>query len=55
MDIAPAHPIPGRLGAKIDAHLAEMNAGGWDIGFKCQPANSPDCNILDLAFFRTIQ
>jgi hypothetical protein len=51
----PAHPIPGRLGAKIDAPLAEMNAGGWDIGFVCQPANSPDCNTFKLAFFHTIQ
>ena len=32
-----------------------MNAGGWDIGFVHQPANSPDCNTLDLAFFRAIQ
>ena len=32
-----------------------MNADGWDIGFKCQPANSPDCNMLNLAFFRAIQ
>ena len=32
-----------------------MNAAGWDIGFFHQPANSPDCNTLDLAFFRAIQ
>ena len=43
------------MGAKIDARLVEMNAGGWDIGFFHQPANSPDCNTLDLAFFRAIQ
>ena len=55
LDITPAHPIAGKLGAKIDARLAEMNAGGWDISFVHQPANSPDCNTLDLAFFRTIQ
>jgi hypothetical protein len=55
MDNAPAHPIVGKMGAMIDARLAEMNAGGWDIGFETQPANSPDCNTLDLAFFRAIQ
>jgi hypothetical protein len=43
------------LRAKIDALLAEMNTGGWDIGFVHEPANSPDCNTLDLAFFRAIQ
>ena len=55
LDNAPAHPVAGKLGAKIDARLAEMNAGGWDISFVHQPANSPDCNTLDLAFFRAIQ
>ncbi len=55
LDNAPAHPIAGKLGAKIDFSLAEMNAGGWDIGFVHQPANSPDCNTLDLAFFQAIQ
>ena len=55
LDSTPAHPIVEQLGAKIDAHLAEMNAGGWDISFVHQPANSPDCNTLNLAFFRTIQ
>ena len=28
LDNAPAHPIAVKLGAKIDAHLAEMNTGG---------------------------
>jgi hypothetical protein len=51
----PTHPIPGRLGAKIDACLAEMNTGGWDIGFQWQPAYSPDFNTLDQTFFCTIQ
>ena len=55
IDNSPAHPIVGRMGAMIDARLVEMNAGGWDIGFENQPANSPDCNTLDLAFFRAIQ
>jgi hypothetical protein len=55
LDNAPAHPIAGKLGAKIDARLAEMSAGGWDISFIHQPAKSPDCNTLDLAFFRAIQ
>ncbi len=42
LDNAPAHPILGRLGAKIDTRLAEMNTGRWDIGFECQPTNSPE-------------
>ena len=37
------------------AQRSDMNAGGWDISFVHQPANSPDCNTLNLAFFRTIQ
>jgi hypothetical protein len=28
---------------------------GFDIRLTCQPANSPDFNILDLGFFRSIQ
>jgi hypothetical protein len=55
LDNAPAHPVVGKLGAKIDACLAEMNTGGWDISIIHQPANSPDCNTLDLAFFCAIQ
>jgi hypothetical protein len=55
LDNASSHPIAGKLGAKLDARLAEMNAGGWVISFVHQPANSPDCNNLDLAFFRAIQ
>ena len=55
LDNTPAHPILGKLGAKIDAHLAQMNAGGWDIGFIHQPVNSPDCNTLDLVFFHAMQ
>ena len=55
LDNAPAHPAAGKMGAKIDARLAEMNAGRWDIGFFHQSVNSPDCNTLDLAFFRAIQ
>ena len=54
LDNAPAHPVVGKLGAKIDACLAEMNTGGWDISVIHQPANSPGCNTLDLAFFRAI-
>jgi hypothetical protein len=55
LDNTPTRPIAGKLGAKTDARLAEMNAGGWDTGFVHQPANSPDCNTLDLAFFCAIQ
>jgi hypothetical protein len=32
-----------------------MKPGGWNIGFTCQPANSPTCNTLNLAFFHAIQ
>ena len=28
---------------------------GFDIRLICQPANSPDFNVLDLGFFRAIQ
>ncbi|KAK9740430.1 hypothetical protein RND81_03G034600 [Saponaria officinalis] len=30
-------------------------ADGWDMELICQPANSPDLNILDLGHFRSIQ
>lgn len=29
--------------------------GGFDIRLMCQPANSPDLNVLDLGFFSAIQ
>ena len=32
-----------------------MYTSGWDTGFVHQPANSPECNTLDLAFFHAIQ
>lgn len=28
---------------------------GFDINLVCQPPNSPDLNVLDLGFFRSIQ
>ena len=28
---------------------------GWDIQIVSQPPNSPDCNVLDLGFFRSLQ
>lgn len=31
------------------------NADGFNIKFTQQPANSPDCNSLDLGFFCAIQ
>ena len=41
-DNVPAHPIVGKLGAKINARLEEMNACGWDIGFVHQrPSSTP--------------
>jgi hypothetical protein len=35
--------------------VAAAQADGWDIRLTCQPANSPDCNVLDLGFFAAIQ
>ena len=34
---------------------AAAQADGWDIRLTCQPANSPDTNVLDLGFFAAIQ
>ncbi|KAK9723577.1 hypothetical protein RND81_05G009400 [Saponaria officinalis] len=34
-------------------HVAQ--ADGFDIRVVCQPSNSPDLNVLDLGFFRSIQ
>ncbi|XP_042003691.1 uncharacterized protein LOC121752640 [Salvia splendens] len=31
------------------------NTDGFKFHIICQPANSPDCNVLDLGFFRAIQ
>jgi hypothetical protein len=46
-DNAPSHAKP--------AALAEAgSAGGWDIALCNQPAQSPDLNVFDLAFFRSI-
>ena len=53
-DNATPHPPPG-TNAEINALLAEMATSGWDIQFVKQSPNSPDCNTLDLAFFRAIQ
>lgn len=39
-----------------DKHfLEEASKTGLDISFSPQPANSPDLNVLDLGFFRSIQ
>ena len=53
-DNATPHPRPGS-DERINVRLAEMRFRGWDIKFVTQPPNSPDCNTLDLAFFRAIQ
>jgi hypothetical protein len=55
LDNAKPHPTPGKLCKKITDRLGEYSALGWDIDFTMQPANSPDMNTLDLAFFRAIQ
>ena len=52
---APPHPKPGKFGKRITDCLAEYSAAGWDIDFAMQPANLPDLNTLDLAFFQAIQ
>ncbi|WVZ68920.1 LOW QUALITY PROTEIN: hypothetical protein U9M48_017795 [Paspalum notatum var. saurae] len=49
-NIAPTH-------IKVDdpQFLEVAKQDGFDIRLICQPANSPDFNILDLGFFRAIQ
>jgi hypothetical protein len=37
------------------AFLEAASKDGFDIRLMCQPANSPDLNILDLGFFAAIQ
>lgn len=34
---------------------AAGRADGWRISMSAQPPNSPDCNVLDLGFFASIQ
>jgi hypothetical protein len=55
LDNAPPHLKPGKLRKRIADRLAEYSADGWDIDFALQPANLPDLNTLDLAFFRAVQ
>ena len=35
--------------------IADGTVGRWDIRIQQQPHNSPDFNVLDLAFFRSLQ
>ena len=49
-DNATPHPKPGK-DADINAKLEDMATRGWEVVFVCQPPNSPDCNVEDLAFF----
>ena len=44
-DNAPAHPPPGRW----------FVASGLTVDLVCQPAQSPDLNVLDLGYFAAIQ
>lgn len=40
----------------IDAEFCEIaQQDGFDIRLMCQPSNSPDLNVLNLGFFRTLQ
>ena len=52
-DNATPHPPPGK-DDMLNHRIAEMASRGWDVQFVCQPPNSPDCNVKDLAFFRAI-
>jgi len=45
IDNAPAHPESGRW----------FQASGLTVDFVCQPAQSPDLNVLDLGYFCAIQ
>ena len=56
LDNAPLHSKPGKLGKRIAERLAKYSTTvGRDINFVTQPANSPNLNTLNLAFFRAIQ
>ena len=35
--------------------VAAGTSDGWNIHLMCQPPNSPDLNVLDLAYFASIQ
>ena len=48
-DNATPHPPPGK-DDMLNHRIAEMASRGWDVQFVCQPPNSPDCNVKDLAF-----
>ncbi|KAF0698312.1 Aste57867_11065 [Aphanomyces stellatus] len=37
------------------ASLSRVSTDGWKFVVKCQPAQSPDLNVLDLGFFASIQ
>jgi hypothetical protein len=51
LDNALPHPKPGKLGKRVADRLVEYSTAGWYIEISMQPANSPDLNSLDLAFF----
>ncbi|KAJ0089003.1 hypothetical protein Patl1_32304 [Pistacia atlantica] len=38
-----------------DEFCQSATQDGFDIRLMCQPANSPDLNVLDLGFFSAIQ
>ena len=43
------------FGSDYAHFVAAARAEGWDIRLTMQPANSPDLNINDLLFFRSLQ
>lgn len=40
---------------KDEELIWEGQRDGWNIQLECQPPNSPDLNVLDLGYFRSIQ
>nr|CCA27849.1 OSIGBa0101C23.14 putative [Albugo laibachii Nc14] len=49
-DNAKTHVLPDD-----EAIVAAGQSDVWDIRLRCQPPSSPDCNVLDLGYFRAIQ
>ncbi|ETW01375.1 hypothetical protein H310_06925 [Aphanomyces invadans] len=49
-DFAKPHVAP-----TDDDIIEACSSGGWAMELKFQPPNSPDLNVLDLGFFRSIQ
>ncbi|CAM9528677.1 unnamed protein product, partial [Chrysoparadoxa australica] len=46
---------PHHIANDDDVIAAGVAGDGWEIRLKFQPPNSPQCNVLDLGFFNSIQ